>query len=636
MLETVLKIGNTFRTSGSSFRNYRYIKQYKQDNKRKALILSLPVNINNDNSLSFEFDKLYEITDENIIENKLFYLTYKTSDSDGLVKYIFGDIYYSYQKGKEVGYYRLGDKSNKQKAYQKSSFYRGEEDFKSIQKQYEEESNLISSFRREFEDNNEYIENILKYKSGISECLKEEKFKQLLLNKEYLETLTAKNTSPPSDLFLHFDFDGRHWYEFDNEIELINKKLIEEFTEKNNNPEGYVLKKSLYKTIASAEKDFQFPYFQEESKYRVKLFQKIEDVLDLFYAIDYSKKALININDIKIIVLPRGNNLTAEQYEKFNQKIESLEQEKEKENKITYENTVKTTDDLLFTPLTKNIAENIIEFDLIFSKNGGISSPDIDMIEFSSIKKSDLTKLHQRIKDIKKNILKIQENELSEKQKKTIKYLDIKNSFKNIFKDLKSDKKKYQSHLYKVLPQIYTGTYYSDPVLLPALIETTEKNIRSEENLSFPKYEFYFLTEIRNTIKQGEYLMSIKESKSYQIGLLLGEIAKQFAAWRDDCPIKSFEKSYVGTLSRRIATINDLIKFKNFIEEKLILHERSKFTFETSVNLSKKIKELELSTEKYDKNNCAFGFFESYFTQPKNEKQEAEDNINKIIKKENN
>ena len=232
MLETVLKIGNAFRKSETSFKNYRYIKQFKLDNKRKALILSLPVNIINDNSLSFDFDKLHEIIDENIIENKLFYLTYKTSDSDGLVKYIFGDIYYSYQKEKEGGYYRLGDTSNKQKAYQKSSFYRGEEDFQSIQKQYKEESNLISSFRKEFEINIEYIENIIQYKSAIAECLKKENFKQLLLNKEYLETLTAKNTSPPADLFFHFDFGGRYWYEFDNEIELINKKLIEEFTEK--------------------------------------------------------------------------------------------------------------------------------------------------------------------------------------------------------------------------------------------------------------------------------------------------------------------------------------------------------------------------------------------------------------------
>ncbi len=634
MLETILKIGNVLRNSKSSFRNYRYIKQYKQDNKRKALILSLPITIINDNSLSFDFDKLYEITDENTIENKLFYLKYKTSDSDGLVKYIFGDIYYSNQKEKEDGNYRLEDKSNKQKAYQKSSFYRGEEDFKSIQKQYKEESNLISSFRKEFEINIEYIENIIQYKSAIAECLKKENFKQLLLNKEYLESLSEKNTSPPIDLFFHFDFhfdDGKYyWYELDNAIELINKKIIEEFTEKSDNPEGYVLKKSLYKTIASAEKDFQFPYFQEKSKYRIKLFQNIDDVLDLFYAVDYSKKALITINDIKIIVLPKGNNITALQYEEFNQKINSLEQgeEKEKEDKINNENTAQTPDDMLFTPVTENIAENIVEFDIIFSKRGkGVSSPDIDMIEFSSIKKSNLIKLHQRIKDIKKNILKIQENELSEKQKEIIKYLDIKNSFKNIFKNMKSDKKKYQSHLYKVLPQIYTGTYYNDPVLLPALIETTEKNIRYGEKFSFPKYDFYFLTEMQNTIRQGEHLMEIKNSKSYHIGFLLGQMSRQFAPWRQNCPIASFEKSYVGTISRRITTIDDLIKFKNFIEEKLIMHEKSKYTFEISAKLNNEIKGLlESSMEKYNKNYCAFGFFESYLAI--NKKEEDQESMN--------
>ncbi len=62
----------------------------------------------------------------------------------------------------------------------------------------------------------------------------------------------------------------------------------------------------------------------------------------------------------------------------------------------------------------------------------------------------------------------------------------------------------------------------------------------------------------------------------------------------------------------------------------MIIHERSKFTSKTSVDLSEKIKELELSAEKYDKNNCAFGFFESYFAQTKNEKQEITNNINEI------
>ena len=108
--------------------------------------------------------------------------------------------------------------------------------------------------------------------------------------------------------------------------------------------------------------------------------------------------------------------------------------------------------------------------------------------------------------------------------------------------------------------------------------------------------------------------MKIQESQSYKIGLMLGELAKQFAAWRDDCPIKSFEKSYVGTLSRRITTIPDLIRFKTFMEEKLILHERASFTHATSTSLSEEIKLLESSSdEKYDRHKCAFGFFESYF-----------------------
>ena len=108
--------------------------------------------------------------------------------------------------------------------------------------------------------------------------------------------------------------------------------------------------------------------------------------------------------------------------------------------------------------------------------------------------------------------------------------------------------------------------------------------------------------------------MKIQKSQSYKIGLLLGKLAEQFAAWRDDCPIKSFEKSYVGTLSRRITTIPDLIRFKIFMEEKLILHERASFTHSVSTRLSEEIKTLESSlNEKYDRHNCAFGFFESYF-----------------------
>ncbi len=129
--------------------------------------------------------------------------------------------------------------------------------------------------------------------------------------------------------------------------------------------------------------------------------------------------------------------------------------------------------------------------------------------------------------------------------------------------------------------------------------------------------------------------MKIQESQSYKVGLLLGELAKEFAAWREDCPIKSFEKSYVGTLSRRITTIPDLIRFKTFMEEKLILHERASFTHAISANLSEEIKALESSSsEKYDRHKCAFGFFDSYFASVKQDNATTKTQDNQLAKSE--
>ncbi len=74
--------------------------------------------------------------------------------------------------------------------------------------------------------------------------------------------------------------------------------------------------------------------------------------------------------------------------------------------------------------------------------------------------------------------------------------------------------------------------------------------------------------------------------------------------------INSFEKNYVGNLSRRVSTLYDFIKLKNEIEQKLIMHDKAKFTFQSSYTLAQKIKEF---NSKYDKDKCVFGFLESYF-----------------------
>ena len=94
-------------------------------------------------------------------------------------------------------------------------------------------------------------------------------------------------------------------------------------------------------------------------------------------------------------------------------------------------------------------------------------------------------------------------------------------------------------------------------------------------------------------------------SQSYQIGLLLGSLSKNLTL-----EINSFEKNYVGTLLRRIGNLPDFIKMKNDVEQKLIMHDKTKYTFQISYDLAQRVKEFDWF---YDKEECAFGFFESYF-----------------------
>ena len=99
----------------------------------------------------------------------------------------------------------------------------------------------------------------------------------------------------------------------------------------------------------------------------------------------------------------------------------------------------------------------------------------------------------------------------------------------------------------------------------------------------------------------------MKKSSSYAAGKLLGQLA-QPVSWE----IKSFEKNYVGLLSRRISDKPGLVAFANFINQKLAIHER------TYPSLKEKYIELagilsEMQNKEYNREYCAFGFFEGYF-----------------------
>ena len=109
----------------------------------------------------------------------------------------------------------------------------------------------------------------------------------------------------------------------------------------------------------------------------------------------------------------------------------------------------------------------------------------------------------------------------------------------------------------------------------------------------------------------------MKTSDSYKAGLLLGKMAKAIGRGREP-KIRSFEKNYVGLLSRRISDKQGLINLTNFINEKLAIHNVAYTELkQASVSLAQLVGEM--SAKEYRKNYCAFGFFESYFGYQENE-----------------
>lgn len=577
MLETLLQIGKTLRQS-KRLRHHRYIKRAPaNDPKTPAAYFSLPVR----EDFSFDFDHILPITDEDLIKYQLFYLAYKSSDADSLMKYIWGDILYGVIKGKEQGYYRMENPEIKN-AFGLSSFVRGNEDAKNFA------GTAIEKFRASFGDNREQIENFLKEQGNEKMC------------------------------FLHFEFPGqrKHWYEFEDELAALNRKILDEFVTRQK--DQIVLRKSLYKTLASPEKNLPFPNFTSEGMYKAKAFDTDDEVLDLLYAINYSTRAMLSERDIKIIVLPKGKDLTADQIEGFfeykkdekrSTTAKATQQRIAEEQLSIPERTTNLYDffDSLTPKVLFEIGANIKSFDFIFSKAGGVSAPDVDMIELAGVQKSHLRAVGERIAEVR---LKVEEKRSALIQsKKELGPLDVRRSFLNILGDVTTDKKKYQSHLLKVLPQIYAGTYARDDLLLPTFIGKTEFNIRNENpNFNLLKFDYEFLTRLR---KGGDTEMAtMNNSDSYKVGKLLGQLA-QPVSWE----IKSFEKNYVGLLSRRISDKQGLVAFANFINEKLAIHERA------YPSLRQKFIELVgllggISEADYHRDYCAFGFFEGYFGKP--------------------
>jgi len=660
-LETVLQIGKALRNSDNNLKYFKYVEPCPKDMDDNRLIsLTIPVK----EDFSFDWENIRR-TEENQIDS-LYYLKFKTSDSDSLVKYIFGDIYYeknaSLKKDgsvdfREGGYYRLANPTHSNAAFRQSSFFRGKPDYFDLIQKSNGPKTCIQRFHEELDKSIDRIENILNYVHAIINWIetrspfnltdiidnKDELYRRSVsrifgllsnatLKKAGLSTeLSECNLTQQrkvfdldsSSVFIHFEFQGNnHWYKFQEDFELLLAKILSEFVESIS--DGIVLKKTLYKTLCSGDKknDIQFPGFLDSNKCKSKMFHS-DSLKDLFYAIDYSSKGKsITGTDIKLIVLPKGDHLCAKDYDNFLDKRDEA-----RINAVNHDNYEELSDSIFdFIDNDNNL---ITSFDLVFCKKGGMSSPDTDLVELSGIEKSSLKLIQERLQRISHEVGNARKQFLM--TGKLLYPITVNNSFRDLIgnpqTDLKTGKvtfkanSKYKSHLLRVLPLIYTGNYHRDEALLPSFIQNVEFTVRAgDSKYSFLKFELMFLYKIQNT--KIDRFMEITTSESYQIGFMLGGLAKNLSL-----EINSFEKNYVGNLTRRIGNLTDFIKLKNEIEQKLILHDKTKYTFQISYDLTQKVK---VFKTRYDKEECVFGFMESYF-KPITKRETAKDGLTQTV-----
>lgn len=658
-LDTVLKIGKLLRNSKDKMSFSNAVAACPKDKKGCwPFCLCLQV----DKDFNIIFDKA-SIVPENQ-RNNLFYLKYKTSENDTSCKYMYGDIYYSVKgtlgNNKSTS---ISEDGNFRLAKSQSSFDKGTAEFKSICTSNDfstKETEELVQIRTRLEKEQILIERILKYAPAIIKYFENEhgSFKKFIENEDDLRDICCSinkennkkklkelNAYPDDEneyksfllrlnsasIFLHFSYnDGnggvKSWYDFTNSLQLITRKMIKEYVK---NKERIVLKKSLWPTICSGDKenDIQFPNFDLENRYKTRSFSESE-IEDLFYGVTYAKKGRkIYGSEYKLIVLPCGNNLKAEDLILF--------QEKRNEPAIVSANEYK--DDLISSILED--CSTFTSFDFIFAKDGGIKPNDTYLIEISNITRSTLNRVNSRNANIAYQVYAERNKEIiidklkKNKEKKENYSLSICKSFRNLLGDVQlyatgkvkiAASKKYESHILKVLPLIYKENYYNDPYLLHSFVTNVESVTRKGDGsfwCKILKYDLMFILSIQNN-KQNKY-MEIINSTSFKLGFTIGKMARPLRK-----AIGSFEKNYVGLLSRRVSTKDDCIRFVTDISQKLIMHDGIWATMcaEVCDDLAK------LSETEYDKDELSFGFLDGYFKyEPTDKKKDFQKRLEKIL-----
>ncbi len=612
-LETLLQIGRTFR----QVKGVEGLKSHwflKTPSESTSGIKYFTVSVD-PKDYSFDLRNKTEIEDENFIRHKILYLDYKTSGSDVEKKYITGDIFRSLELKKN------GDKKSEICNFQLATANKPDSHARSKTEITKFEGTGIKAFYDSF-----------------TTVKTETSFDGVPVEYTNHDELIRILKDHPS-CYIHFDFAGLSWYEHDDLLTQINHQILKTFLCPTPNQGGYRINSFLYKTL-SKDRD-NVPRLSLDNHHKVRHFHDEEDFWDLVYSLDCSKKAAFSNFSLRVYVLPKGENLSSKQLQNFFTKSASLDntdqEQKEEQIKGSNQRALLSDDpDEMFRSILEGVDDEILSFDFIISKHPQ-SGPDNDLVSLSGLEKSFLSYLSGRVREKRKTIENMMFREGISKSERG---LTISGSFLNIFGDFGREKKRYQSHLMRTLPKIYGGTYFDDPYLLPAFIEKVEANIRNDNPgktggklpaFKLLKFNYYFLVAIRNerthnernqkngmetvTISQAAPAVNnnVKEVPTtpiQDIGYMLGRLARPLSG--ENSPIKAFEKSYVGRLSSRVATKSHLLSLFIDVNQKLINHNL--MGEDERKVASDVIERINAIGNEYDKNECAFGFFEGYYS----------------------
>lgn len=641
-LSTILEIGKILRTGSTNpISHFKYaVKAPKETDKQHVIAFVIPV----EEDFTFRLDKLSLVTNEKERES-FYYLRYKASDSDTSdAKYIFGDISYNVsckikelkvknntsEDGKES--FTVSSSENggdyillKSNAFANGAKARG----KILLVASENEKSLLNKYWSQFSSVKDRLEKILLYApiwednidcEDIELIYKEYAFnhfeKSIRRINKYKEAKSINELSQidqdilgrcfDHSVFIHFEFTGKkQWFNMEEMLRPIVTSLNNEITEAQ--ADGRVIMtKTLFQTLCSGDKknDIQFPDFLPSNSYKSFSFEDKDSFNNFLYAGKIIRKSryIIPGTGLELHVFPRviqGQEISAKDYESFFFDGKS-------------ESSLFALDWLdAINPQEFQI------FDFVITDNGG-NSP-VDVIEISGLSYSELVTIRKRINEIEHKISQEASVELSGDWSLTVQKAvgDIYGSL--IYNEKKGqtefhyDTPKYKSYIQHILPQIYKECYYQDDSLLPEALSKIEYSFRKGTKYGHYgrlKYDLKLLMSIQN--KKVNKYMEITSSSSYLLGVKVGKMAKPLRS-----AINSFEKNYVGLLSRRVSTKEDCIRFLNDIMQKLVMHDKAYHTlcFDAFDAMNK------ISSEKYDKDEFEFGFFEGYLKyEPKDKK----------------